>query len=121
MGCASRAFDPQSSTTSVFSASSYEEVDPPAPNTVARPTTLGACHVRLQLSMLLVPKAARASFDARKFTSLLDFEQEKIPSELGPRWSRVLTNPAAARSSASSQVASRSTPLSRTIGFVSRS
>ena len=35
-----------------------------APNTVARPTTLGACHVRLQLSMLLLPMATRHSFCA---------------------------------------------------------
>src|SRR3954466_1957278 len=88
IGCASLAFEPHKNTTSVFSASSYEEVDPPAPNTVARPTTLGACQVRLQLSMLLVPNAARASLDARKFTSLLDFEHEKTPIEFGPRWSR---------------------------------
>src|SRR3954468_22262104 len=85
IGCASRAFEPHRKTTSVFSASSYEEVDPPAPNTVARPTTLGACQVRLQLSMLLLPKTARASFDARKFTSLLDFEHEKTPSDWPPR------------------------------------
>src|SRR4051812_44388875 len=64
IGCASRAFDPHRNTTSVFSASSYEEVEPPAPNTVARPTTLGACQVRLQLSMLLEPNADRASLDA---------------------------------------------------------
>src|SRR5450759_121068 len=120
MGCASRAFDPHRNTTSVFSASSYEEVDPPAPNTVVRPTTLGACHVRLQLSMLLLPHAARASFEARKFTSLLDFEHEKIPIESGPFARRFRRNPSAARSRASSQLASRSTPLSRTSGWVSR-
>ena len=52
-------------TTSVSSTSSYELVPPPAPKTVARPTTLGACHVRLQLSTLLDPKPTRASFPAR--------------------------------------------------------
>ena len=57
IGCAARAFDPQSSMRSVCSASSYELVPPPAPKTVARPTTLGACQVRLQLSMLLLPRA----------------------------------------------------------------
>jgi hypothetical protein len=41
---------------SQFSTSSYELVPPPAPKTVARPTTLGACQVRLQLSTLFVPK-----------------------------------------------------------------
>src|SRR3954469_3994943 len=120
IGCASRAFDPQRNTTSVFSASSYEEVDPPAPNTVARPTTLGACHVRLQLSMLLLPNAARASFEARKFTSLLDLEHENVPIEFGPCSLMLRRNPSAARSSASSQLASRSTPLSRTSGLVRR-
>jgi hypothetical protein len=34
--------------------------------------------------MLLLPNATRASFCARKFTSLVDFEQLKIPSALGP-------------------------------------
>src|SRR3954466_5516148 len=116
IGCASRAFDPQRNTTSVFSASSYEEVDPPAPNTVARPTTLGACHVRLQLSMLLLPNATRASFDARKLTSLLDFEQEKMPRAFGPFFEMLRLNPSAARSRASSQLAWRSTPFSRTRG-----
>src|SRR3954471_23872682 len=105
MGCASRAFDPHRNTTSVFSASSYEEVDPPAPNTVARPTTLGACQVRLQLSMLFVPNADRASFEARKFTSLLDFEHENTPSDWPPRSSRLRRKPDAARSRASPQVA----------------
>jgi len=47
---------------SVFSISSYELVPPPAPNTVARPTTLGACQVRLQLSMLLLPRTWRMNF-----------------------------------------------------------
>src|SRR3954469_5488147 len=120
MGCASRALDPQRRMMSASPTSRYELVPPPAPNTVARPTTLGACQVRLQLSMLLEPNADRASLDARKFTSLLDLEHEKIPSELGPRWSRLRRKPAAARSSASSHVASRSTPLSRTSGVVSR-
>jgi hypothetical protein len=47
---------------SVFSTSSYELVPPPAPKTVVRPTTLGACQVRLQLSMLLLPITTRANF-----------------------------------------------------------
>lgn len=49
---------------SVFSISSYELVPPPAPKTVARPATLGACQVRLQLSMLLLPKIVRMNFCA---------------------------------------------------------
>jgi len=77
-------------------------------------------YVRLQLSMLLVPNATRASFCARKFTSFVDFEHEKMPSAFGPCASRLRWNPAAARSSASSQAAGRSTPPSRTSGCVSR-
>lgn len=64
MGCASRALLPHKTMTSVSSTSEYEEVPPPAPKTVARPTTLGACQVRLQLSMLFEPTAARANFCA---------------------------------------------------------
>lgn len=47
------------------STSSYELVPPPAPKTAARPATEGACQVRLQLSMLLVPSTVRANFWAR--------------------------------------------------------
>jgi hypothetical protein len=46
---------------------------------VARPATDGACQVLLQLSMLLLPTTARASFWAAKLTSLVAFEQEKQP------------------------------------------
>src|SRR3954462_8420870 len=100
MGCVSRAFDPHRRMTSVSSTSSYELVPPPAPKTVARPTTLGACHVRLQLSMLFVPNTTRDSFCARKFTSWVDFEHENVPTELGPLFERFRRNPSAARSSA---------------------
>lgn len=65
MGCVSRALLPHRTTRSVSSISRYELVAPPAPNTVVRPTTLGACQVRLQLSMLLLPTTARANFWAR--------------------------------------------------------
>ena len=84
IGCVSRAFEPHRTITSVSSISWYELVPPPAPNTVARPTTLGACQVRLQLSMLFVPMATRANFCATKLTSLVAFEHEKIPSAFGP-------------------------------------
>src|SRR5690349_20965954 len=120
IGCVSRAFDPHRMMRSVSSTSRYELVPPPAPNTVARPTTLGACQVRLQLSMLLVPTATRANFCATKLTSFEAFEHEKIPSAFGPPAATAELMPAAARSSASSHVAGRSTPLSRTIGSVSR-
>jgi hypothetical protein len=62
----------------------------------------------------------RESFCAMKFTSFVDFEQLKVPSEFGPRASMFRLKPSAARSSASSQVAGRSTPWSRTIGVVKR-
>ena len=65
IGCVSRAFEPQRRITSVSSISRYDDVPPPAPNTVARPTTLGACQVRLHESMLLEPMTWRASFCAR--------------------------------------------------------
>jgi hypothetical protein len=64
MGCVSRAFDPQRKMRSVSSVSRYETVPPPAPKTVARPATLGACQVRLQESMLLLPTTTRANFCA---------------------------------------------------------
>ena len=64
IGCVSRAFEPHSTIRSVSSASRYELVPPPAPNTVARPATEGACQVRLQLSMLLLPRTVRANFCA---------------------------------------------------------
>ena len=56
--------EPQRTIRSVSSASRYELVPPPAPNTVARPATEGACQVRLQLSMLLLPRTCRANFCA---------------------------------------------------------
>ena len=62
MGCVSLAFDPQRRMTLLCSISLYELVPPPAPNTAARPATLGACHVRLQLSILFVPMMERTNF-----------------------------------------------------------
>src|SRR5215207_2348272 len=84
IGCVSRALLPQRTIRSVSSASRYELVPPPAPNTVARPATLGACQVRLQLSMLLLPSTARLNFCAAKLTSLVAFEHEKTPKVVGP-------------------------------------
>ena len=87
IGCVSRALLPQSTIRSVSSASRYELVPPPAPNTVARPATEGACQVRLQLSMLLLPRTCRENFWAAKLTSLVAFEQLKIPiGAFAPRW-----------------------------------
>jgi hypothetical protein len=120
MGCVSRAFEPHRMMRSVSSISRYELVPPPAPNTVARPTTLGACQVRLQESTLLLPITERANFWARKFTSFVAFEQLKRPKDVGPAGPVLGRNPEAARSSASSHVAWRNSPFSRTRGCVRR-
>ena len=58
------------------------------------------------------------SFCARKFISLVDFEQLKMPSEFGPRSARLRRKPSAARSRtaappASCRTARRSMPLRR--------
>ncbi len=92
------------------------------PKTAARPATLGACQVRLQLSMLFEPMTVRANFWAAKFISFVLFEQLKSPNDRGPCVPVTAFSPAAARSSASSQVAGRSSPprRSRTIGSVTR-
>src|SRR5205823_3348889 len=89
----------------------------PAPNTVARPTTLGACQVRLQLSMLLERSATLENFCAAKLSSLVVFEQLKTPV-IFPA-SIAARKPAVARSSASAQLATLSSPPSRTSGCVS--
>src|SRR3954451_25371837 len=104
--------------TSAVSASWYDDVPPPAPKTVARPTTDGACQVRLQESMLLVPITARANFWAMKFISLVDFEQEKKPTAVGPASRFAVRSPSAARWIASGHDAGRNSPSSRTNGWV---
>ena len=76
--------------------------------------------MRLQQSMLLLPMTARANFCARKFTSFVAFEQLNIPNERVASCVRARDRPAAAKSSASSQLAGRSVPFSRTSGSVSR-
>src|ERR1051326_7303785 len=113
IGCVSRAFEPQSTIRSVSSASRYELVPPPAPNTVARPATDGACQVRLQLSMLLLPRTCRESFLAAKLTSLVAFEQLKIPigARSAPgREPRAAWKPAPAGPSASPHFAAAGPP-----------
>src|SRR5258706_1864914 len=104
MGCVSRAFDPQRRMTSVSSTSRYELVPPPAPKTVARPATLGACQVRLQLSMLLLPITTRENFCATKFISFVAFEQLNSPNDCPPCFSTIDFNSRAVKSSASSQL-----------------
>ena len=70
--------------------------------------------------MLFVPMTWRASFCARKFISFDALEHEKIPNDFDVSAWRARENPAAARSSASVQLAGRKTPPSRTRGVVSR-
>src|SRR3954471_23716761 len=121
MGCVSRALLPHSTMQSVSSTSRYELVPPPAPKTVARPATLGACQVRLQLSMLLLPSTARLKFCAAKLTSLVAFEHEKTPKVVDPCCAFAAWNPATTLVRASSQLAGRSGASfeSRTRGWVS--
>jgi hypothetical protein len=81
--------------------------------------TVGACHVRLQLSMLLLPRTTRANFCAMKLSSFVALEQLKRPNEAPPWRETVASNPLAARSIASSQLARRRDPESRTRGCAS--
>src|SRR2546425_893269 len=120
IGCVSRAFEPHRMMRSVSSTSRYDEVPPPAPNTVARPATLGACQVRLQLSTLLLPMTTRVNFCAMKFISFVVLEQLNMPNPFGPR-RLAASNPAAARESASSHEAGRRLPPSLTSGWIRRS
>jgi hypothetical protein len=76
----------------------------------------GACQVRLQLSMLRVPSATRASFAARKLGSFVDFEQLKMPVAFGPRAATFRARPSTARPRPSSQEAGRRAPEWRTSG-----
>ncbi len=66
--------------------------------------------MRLQLSTLFVPIATRVNFCAMKFISLVVFEQLNMPKAAGPWAETTDRKPAAARSSASSQVAGRKAP-----------
>src|SRR4026207_2346520 len=70
--------------------------------------------------MLWVPNPTRASFWARKFISLLAFEQLNVPMASPPCLSRTVRTPSAAKLSASSHEAGRRPPLSRIRGSVSR-
>ena len=62
IGCASVVLEPINKRTSALSKSSTVLVGEPLPNIVARPATLGACHVRLQPSILLLPMIVRINF-----------------------------------------------------------
>ena len=62
---------------------------------------------------------ARVNFCDMKFSSLVVLEQLNMPKAFGPM-DLAASNPAAARASASSQVAGRSLPPSLTSGWVRR-
>ena len=70
--------------------------------------------------MLFVPITWRANFCARKFISFVAFEHEKMPNDVEASAARAAAKPDAARSSASSQLAGRKAPPSRTSGVVRR-
>ena len=78
--------------------------------------------MRLQLSILLLPRIVRLNFCAAKLTSLVALLQLKVPKVVGPWAALAYRNPSTVRSSASSHVAGRSSPsfVSRTRGWVSR-
>ncbi len=59
-----RIGSPEQNDVSLLDLTVRRPVPPPAPNTVARPATLGACQVRLQLSIWLQPITTRTNFCA---------------------------------------------------------
>ena len=61
-GWASVMLEPITKKSLALSKSAKELVIAPEPNAVARPATVGACHVRAQWSMLFVLNTARKSF-----------------------------------------------------------
>ena len=66
--------------------------------------------MRLHESMLFDPITERTNFWARKFTSFDALEQLNMPKERVVSAARARASPAAATSSASSQLAGRSAP-----------
>ena len=63
--------------------------------------------MRAQLSMLLLPNTARASFCTRKISSLVQRELETAPMDFWPYWFWMRRNSPAAWRNASSQDTSR--------------
>ena len=64
-GWLSLVFDPMTTTSEAFSMSAMEPESPPYPTVRLRPMVAGVWQYREQLSMLLVPMTARASFCIR--------------------------------------------------------
>ena len=64
--------------------SGMEPESPPYPTVRNKPMVAGAWQYREQLSMLLVPTTARASFCIRKLSSLVHFDEAMKASASGP-------------------------------------
>ena len=111
---ASRALGAQHDQVGLFSLAIWLG-RPPVPKTVARLATDGACQVRLQLSMLLLPRTIRESFGQR--SDLVGrLGAAEVPTgtraSAGRCRSRAARSAAIVRSSASSHVAGLSSPPS---------
>ena len=76
--------------------------------------------MRLHESMLFDPITERTNFWARKLTSFDAFEQLNMPNERVVSCDRARDRARGRESSASSQLAGRSAPFSRTSGSVNR-
>ena len=99
--------EPATIATSAFSMSPYVVETAPDPTPSSSAATDDAWQSRVQWSTLLVPKPARISFWNRYASSLLHLAEPKPASDPDPCCSLIARSREAARSSASSQVASR--------------
>jgi hypothetical protein len=100
-------FVPARIATSALTMSPYVVETAPEPTPSKRAATLDAWHRRVQWSTLLVPKPARISFWNRYASSLEHFADPKPAIAPGPCSPWIAFSRDAARSSASSQLASR--------------
>ncbi len=93
------------------------------PNAWLSPYPVGEWQTRAQVSMLLLPNAARTIFWTTYTSSLVQREDEMPPMEPTPYFSRSPRKPSAIRAIASSHdtTCHSSSMESRTIGFIWRS
>lgn len=120
-GCAWVGFAPITISTSDCSMSSNEPEQPLRPTDLRRPYDVGEWQTREQLSMLLVPIAARNTRCIAQPSSLVARAEASPAIASGPCSALMRVRSKVMRSSASSQEARRSSPFSRTSGAVSRS
>ena len=120
-GWASIMFVPIQKNILALLNSANEFVIAPEPNEVARPATVGACHVRAQWSMLFVPTTERNSFCIWYESSLVLRAQLTPASASGPLSAIICLNLSATRSKASSHEAFLNAPFSFINGEVSLS